>query len=210
MVVVSPVIAQASTARAHWGFNEPGSPPQTLVDDSGTTPPNNGTPHGGITGTGAGYVFDGTGKVVVPNAPTLNPGSVGFSFSVTLTTPLPARNTDFDVIRKGLASKSAGDYKLEILNVSGQARAFCVVRDSAGHAGRIRSDSGNLADGQQHRVTCSKTSTGVSVTVDDRSPITRTVSGGIGSVSNGDALSIGAKVEGGDPFKGTIWDATIS
>lgn len=50
--VATALPAQAQTAVADWNFDETGSPPPVLTDDSGTVPPNNGTPIGGSPETG--------------------------------------------------------------------------------------------------------------------------------------------------------------
>jgi hypothetical protein len=194
---------------AHWTFTEVGSPPSVLTDVSGNG--NDGTPQGGIVGDGTKYTFDGTGRVEVPDDPSLNPGTANFSYTVTFTTKLPASGTDFDVLRKGFASTSGGEYKVEVLNVNGVAKAFCLVKDTNKHVARIRGGGPTLADGRSHTITCSKTSTGVTIKVDGQSPKTRTVSGGLGSVSNGAPLTIGAKADsGGDWFIGTLSDASLS
>jgi hypothetical protein len=194
---------------AHWTFDEPGSPPASLIDTSGNG--NNGTPEGGVTGNGSAYTFDGrTGRVVVPDSPTLNPGTADFSYTVTFTTGLPAAGTDYDLLRKGVAATTGGEFKVEVLNINGVAKAFCLVKDLNKHVGSIRAGKTTLADGKSHTVTCAKTTTGVTITVDSLAPVTKTVSGGLGSVSNGSALTIGAKAgSGGDWFAGSVLEATL-
>jgi len=204
-----PPPAASTGFRALWTFTEIGSPPATLVDYSGHG--NDGTPHGGIVGDGTKYTFNGTGRVEVPSSSTLNPGTANFSYSVTFTTKLPASGTDFDILRKGFATTSGGEYKVEVLNVNGTAKAFCLVKDTNKHVGRIRGRGSTLADGKPHTITCSKTSTGVTIYVDGLTPRTRTVSGGLGSVSNTAPLTIGAKADsGGDWFIGTLSNASVS
>jgi hypothetical protein len=201
--------AEAATVRAHWGFNEPGTP-TTAFDDSGNN--NNGS-NTAIVGTGDGYTFNGSrSAVIVPNSPMLNPGTADFSFAVTLLTTLPAAGADYDIIRKGLASTSGGEYKIEIINVNGQAKALCLVKDAAKHVASLRwAPAGGLADGRQHTITCSKTSTGVTLQVDALAPRTKTNANGIGSISNTTSLFIGVKAaSGGDAFSGTLYDARVS
>jgi hypothetical protein len=201
--------AEAATARAHWGFNEPGTP-TTASDDSGNS--NNGT-NRAIVGTGDGYTFNGSSSaVIVPNSASLNPGTANFSFAVTLVTRLPAAGADYDIIRKGLSSTAGGEYKIEIINVKGQAKALCLVKDAAKHIASLRwAPAGGLADGRQHTITCSKTATGVTLQVDAFAPRTKTNANGIGSISNTTSLFIGVKTSsGGDAFEGTLYDARIS
>ena len=167
-----------------------------------------------VTGTGSGYVFNGTSsRVVVPDAASLDPGSADFSFGVTITmtTPPPQGDT-YDVLRKGLAGTKGGDYKLEITHVSGTARARCLVRDANKVVAAIVAPT-NLSDGRSHVVVCSKTSRGVTVTIDALAPRTKSVTS-LGSVSNASQLALGAKAEssastGFDWFKGRIDDAWL-
>jgi hypothetical protein len=201
--------AGAQGLRAHWALDEVGSPPPVATDDSGNG--NNGVPAGGVVGNGSAYTFDGTGRVVVPDAPSLNPGITDFSYSVSFTTTVPPVGNDFDLLRKGFTKTSGGEYKAEILDVNGAARAFCLVKDSQKHIGRIRFPKGDLADGNVHTITCSKTSTGLTITVDGFAPRTRTVTGGLGSVSNSASVILGAKTaSGGDDFIGSLLDVSIS
>jgi len=209
MAGVTAISAEAATVRAHWGFNEPGAP-TTALDDSGNN--NNGS-NKAIVGTGDGYTFNGSNSaVIVPTSTTLNPGAADFSFAVTLLTRLPAAGADYDIIRKGLASTSGGEYKIEIINVSGQAKALCLVKDAAKHVASLRwAPPGGLADGRQHTITCSKTSTGVTLQVDAFAPRTKTNPNGIGSISNTTSLFLGVKASaGGDAFSGTLYDARVS
>lgn len=199
------------TIRGAWLLDEPGSPP-TAFDSSGHG--NHGT-NQQITGTGTGYVFNGTGsRVVVPDSPSLDPGAADFSFGVTLvmTTPPTPIGETYDVLRKGISSTAGGEYKLEIKNVKGAARARCLVKDSTKVLAGIVAPT-NLANGVPHTVTCSKTSTGVSVRVDSLSPLTKSVTA-LGSTSNASPLGIGAKAEpsaktGFDWYLGLIEDAWV-
>ena len=200
--------AEASTLGGHWGFDEPGTP-TTAFDDSGNS--NNGS-NKAVVGTGDGYAFNGsTSSVVVANSPTLNPGTADFSFAVILQTNLPAAGTDYDLLRKGLASTPGGEYKIEIVSVNGQAKALCLVKDAAKHVASLRwAPAGGLADGRQHTITCSKTSTGVTMKVDTFAPRTKTNANGIGSISNSSPLFFGVKTaSGGDEFSGTLYDARV-
>lgn len=200
------VSAAAAPLGALWNLNEVES--GTAYDSSGNG--NNGANYN-VVGTGSGYVFNGyTSRVIVPDDASLDPGTADFSYSVTFTTSVPAANTDYDLLRKGIASTTGGEYKVEILNVHGQARAFCLVKDAAKVVASIRGTT-NLAGSAPHTITCSKTSTGVTMRVDALAPRTRTVTAGLGSVSNSDSLVLGAKAQtGGDWFDGTMLDAQVT
>jgi hypothetical protein len=217
VALVAPQASAASGYRAHWMLDETSG--STATDSSGNG--NNGTSYN-VVGSGSGYTFNGTNaRVVVPNAPSLNPGAADFSFGVTMTMttpPTPSKET-YDVLRKGLSTTKGGDYKLEIVNSSGKAQAHCVIRSYRSNGTKVLasvvSGGTTLADGQQHTVTCLKSSTGITVKVDARAPKTRTYAGGLGSTSNTSKLGLGAKAEatastGFDWFKGVLWDAWVS
>jgi hypothetical protein len=191
LVGLWPGIAHASVV-ADWEMTDVGSPPPTMTDSSGNN--NNGTVTGGVIGDGSTFTFDGTGVAVVPDTTALNP----FGANVTITavisfTQIPA--IDYDIVRKKPTGKSL-QYKMEI-NRAGRAKCF------------FTGDTGNSAitarpvlnDGKFHTITCTKTSSTIGVTVDGKA---KTKSVTIGSISNAQAISIGAKAGGGDDFVGSI------
>lgn len=207
--------AQAvSTERGHWELDE--TTGTVAADSSGLG--NDGESQDTV-GTGTGYVFNGTSaRVVVPHDDSLNPGAEDFSISVTVSlTQAPPAKESYDVLRKGLARTQGGHYKLEIKNAKGRAVARCMVKDADGNKAAIRSRSrasDDLADGEQHTITCAKTATGISLTVDAVAPRTRTVST-LGTVANDSDLGLGAKAEdttrtGFDWFLGTMYDASVA
>jgi hypothetical protein len=198
--------ALAVGERAVWHFDETSG--NTAFDSSGNG--NDGTAHD-VAMTGSGYDFNGSSSVVVvPTSSSLNPGTASFSFSVTFrSTVAPGPGLDYDLLRKGLTTTSGGEFKVEILNANGKARALCVVKDSAKKALQIRGST-NLTDGAVHTITCTRTSAGLTLVVDDLAP--KTKAGSTGSISNSAPLAIGAKAEGGaqaDWFDGTILDASV-
>ena len=202
--------------RAHWLLDEVGS--QTAVDSSGNG--NSGTNYN-VVGDGAGYTFNGVdSRVIVPTSATLNPGAANFAWGVTvsMTRPPSPLGETYDVLRKGLVTTKGGDYKLEVKNVSGKALARCVAKtirnDGTKVLAAIRGTT-TLADSRAHVVTCTKTSTSITLKVDSLSPRTKTFSGGLGSVSNTSNLALGAKAEstastGFDWFEGEIFDAWVA
>ena len=202
--------------RAHWTLDEISSP--TAVDSSGNG--NDGTNHN-VVGDGSGYTFDGQdSRVIVPSSPNLNPGFADFSWGVTLSMSSPPQplGETYDVLRKGLVTTKGGDYKFEVKNVKGKAVARCVSRSFRRNGTKVLATvqgPTNLADGHQHVVTCVKTSTSITLYVDALNPRTKSYSGGLGSVSNGSDLALGAKAEstattGFDWFAGEIYDAWVS
>jgi hypothetical protein len=212
----APRAVAAPTYRAHWTLDEVGS--RTAFDSSAS---GNDGANSNVTGNGSGYTFNGVNsRVIVPDAASLNSGTGDFSWGVTLTMtdpPTPKGET-YDLLRKGLAGAKGGDYKLEIMNAGGKAKARCVFNSILGNGKRAPSaimGTTSLADGRTHTVTCTKTATGITVAVDSLAPRTRTIAGGLGSVSNTYDLALGAKAEttaksGFDWFKGVLWDAWVA
>ena len=168
LVMSFPSLAAATTVVAQWDMDS--ALGDTMEDSSGNA--NNGTTHN-IVVSAAGYVFDGgTSKVVVPNSPTLNPGAADFSFSVQIqTSVVPAREMDYDLLRKGNVGTKGGEYKIELINVDGKAKALCVVKDSLKHSKTIRGGGPiDLADNKLHTITCTKTATSLSIKINSRAP----------------------------------------
>src|SRR4051794_1100397 len=216
-VLTPPASATTRTFRGHWKLDERKG---AVAHDS------SGHHHDGANfhiakKDGAGYTFNGkSSRVIVPNAGSLNPKSKAFSFGVKLKMnrgPRPAGES-YDVLRKGLVTTKGGDYKLEIENVRGEALAHCVVRSvRKNHTKVLASIFGttDLADRAFHTVTCSKTSTRLTLAVDSLPTRTQVPAGGLGSVSNGFDLGVGAKAEktaktGFDWFDGVIDNAWVA
>jgi hypothetical protein len=203
----------AGTNAAVWLMAETSG--TTMTDSSGNG--NDGvTSHVKMTGAN-GYVFDpaSRSKVVVASSPTLNPGAATLSYTVKLqSSHVPASGTDYDILRKGIASTTGGEYKLEIVRANGQGRAFCLVKDSRGVGASVRGTT-NVTDGRLHTITCTKTASGLTLKVDALTPRTTKVSSGLGSISNTRALVIGAKTptvtgSAGDWYNGALLQARIT
>ena len=111
---------------------------------------------------------------------------------------------DYDVIRKGLSTTKGGDWKIEVVNVSGQAIARCYLKGSTGSWQKTTGP--DLADGAFHTITCERHATTVVLSVDGRIwKSTKTV----GNLSNTAQVSIGAKAEGGDWLNGRLDEVSI-
>ena len=98
------------------------------------------------------------------------------------------------------------------MRVGGQGRAFCLVKDQRGVRASIRGTT-NVTDGHVHRLTCTKTASGLTLHVDALKARTTTVAE-LGSISNTSALVIGAKAPAatataGDWYHGALLDARI-
>lgn len=210
-----PSAAEATTTVAQWPMDDTFG--TTMTDSSGNA--NDGTTYNVVT-SGAGYIFDGsTSKVVVPDSPTLNPGSADFSFSVQVqTSVVPLIGTDYDVLRKGNVGTKGGEYKIEIIRAAGKARAICLVKDSLRHSATINGGGAtvkNLADNQWHTITCTKTASSLTIQIDSGAPVTKSVT--IGSISNNLPLLVGVKAidsadndQQGDWYNGAMRSATIT
>ena len=202
--------AMVGTIVAQWNMDETSG--TTMYDSSGNG--NNGTTTN-VVMTGAGYQFDGTSsKVVVKNSPSLIPQSNDFSFTVQFQTSIiPAQGTDYDLIRKGLGAATGGEYKLEIVYDRGIGKPKCVVADSLGHTASKRGNV-NVADGQVHTVTCTKSGTTLTQQVDSLAPMAAT--GSItGPITTTKPLTLGIKSATAtgttaDWYPGTIVNASVS
>jgi hypothetical protein len=204
-----PQVAGAATVSL-WHMNEHSG---TTMRDSGP-----GANKGSLTKVtrgrpgvfSPGYGFNGSTSIVKVNPrASLNPGSRDFSVTayVNFAAAPTAAVGDFDLARKGLSSTLGGGWKMEIVRGSGGTAgiASCHFKGSSGSA--TITDGPNLADGQWHAIMCAKTSGAVSLTVSGQ---TYTKSGAIGSVSNSAKLTLGAKLGGGDWFKGTMDEVSFS
>ena len=131
---------------------------------------------------GKAYGFTGSSYVSVPSASDLNPGKA-----------------DWDLIRKGKADTSGGEWKVEY-QPSGQA--------SCGFKGTTSSSLTRgpaLNDGKWHTVQCVKTSSTIKLIVDGQT-YSKTVS--VGAISNTAPVVIGAH-PGSEFFKGALDEASI-
>jgi TRAP-type mannitol/chloroaromatic compound transport system substrate-binding protein len=210
VAVAAPVLtlatpAQAATEVALWHMEDP----SVMTDASGN---NNGTPSGvtSVQGSsGNGYHFDKTDGVIVKDSPTLKPGTSDFSVTVHVrfTTPPSAAVGDYDLIRKGVSSTTGGEWKIEIFPGNNlTSPAFCLFKDTAKKVANIRGTK-NLADGAWHTITCAKTSTSITLTVDSA---TQSKAVSLGSISNSDPLGIGQKPGGGDQYVGDMDEVSIT
>jgi concanavalin A-like lectin/glucanase superfamily protein len=198
---------------ALWHMDETSG---TIMNDSVGT--NDGTLKNvtlGQTGfLGKAYKFNGsTSQIIVPTADALNPGSSDFTAKahVKFSVVPPPSVGDYDIIRKGFNSTPGGDWKMEILPVSGKGVASCHFKGSSASSTLTDSSGPSLADNQWHTISCKKTSTQLRLTIDGRL-LTKTVT--IGTISNTEGLNIGFKDDPSNPpqdwYKGTMDEVSIS
>lgn len=192
------VPASAATTIADWEMNE-GTTATTMLDSSGN----------GINGSigddvVTGYTFNGaTGyhwTYVKPNQPPanparlvtvadgrLNPGSSVYSVTVRFRTKVSFGN----IIQKGQSGTAGGYWKWQIPN--GQLTClFRGVINGSFVSKAVNSGTTKLNDGVWHTVTCTRTATGVTMTIDGGT--TRKASGWTGPISNTKPLVIGGKL----------------
>jgi hypothetical protein len=200
--------AQAATTSALWHMEET----TRLVDSSPNG--NNGTTTAITSVAGAvgkGYHFNGNNSVVtVPDAPSLDPGTATLRITARVKfTVVPSASVgDYDLVRKGLAGTAGGDWKMEIFPASKGSSvgpAYCLFQDANRATASIR-DTRNLADGKWHTITCTKTASAISVTVDG---VTRSKAVRLGTINNAKPVTIGAKPGGGDRYLGDMDEVRI-
>jgi hypothetical protein len=214
----SPALAQTTVGL--WRFEELTGP---AVDSSGNG--NNGTVNGGvIRGVpgyfGKAYQFPGqAASVSVPDSPSLRPGTRDFSFTVHLkTTVAPsAQVDDYDLIRKGLAGDAGGDFKMEVLRRSrvvsgvttyyGQTSCHWTGVLNGSKVQRTITNGPSVTDGKWHTLTCTRTGSTFSLTVDGQVWKATT---SLGSITPTRPLFIGAKdAAGNDQTTGTLDGITL-
>ena len=164
----------------------------------------------GVPGSsGTAYRFDGTSRVTVPDAASLDPGSDTFTVTshVKFTAmPTAAVGGDYDLVRKGLARTNGGYWKLEIYpnNSHTKAEGLCQMKGSINGVKIVNSPS-SLNDGAWHTITCEKTSSSVTLTVDGTSYRKQVT---VGSIANSDPLTIGADKNQDDVYSGDMDEVT--
>jgi hypothetical protein len=198
MLAVGLVIAAPASAAtlADWEMNEgPGA--HTMVDSSGHV---NGT-IGSAVKTGVqlqgatAYQWLFTSPTAPPPKPerlvqassaSLNPGSGTYSVTLRYLTTKHFGN----IVQKGQAGSKGGYFKLENPN----GRLNCVFRgvSSSGSFLRKAVESGVISDGTWHTVVCTRTPTGLTLTVDGS--VVATAKGSTGSISNPNPVTIGGKL----------------
>ena len=186
LVAVSGV-AWAATLQADWQMNETSGP---MIDSSGNE--NHGAPTD-VRRTGSRYVFNGsTSYVGVPDNDSLDPLEKDITLRARVrVTDAPMDDDSYDIVRKGLAGRPGGQYKMEIKRAADPTvgKLNCLFQGSGGTVNKVaRRD---IVDGNWHTLECIKTSTSVVARVDGRRGSTKT--GSVGSVSNPTNVLVGAK-----------------
>jgi Concanavalin A-like lectin/glucanases superfamily len=149
-----------------------------------------------------GYRFAGVGSIVtVPSSASLNPGAAAFSATVHVRTSTVTADDSDDLIRKGLSTNSKTFWKMELRpnSTHTSARVRCYFRGSTATASLYASRI--VTDGAWHTIQCFKDAGRIGVVLDGT---TRTKAATVGSITNGAALTIGAKSTTDDAYTGLL------
>src|SRR5215218_611751 len=186
LLLAAPSYADVLTG-ADWQMDETSG---QMIDSSGNN--NNGTPKD-VVRTGSAYVFNGsTSYVAVPDAGSLDPQGKDIKLTARIRVNGQALDDDsYDIVRKGLAGRPGGDYKMEIKRAADPTvgKLHCLFKGDGGTVDKVaRRD---IVDGNWHTLECIKTGTSVMARVDGKSGSTK--AGSAGSIANGSAVMVGAK-----------------
>jgi hypothetical protein len=172
---------------ADWQMNETSG---QMIDSSGNE--NNGDPTD-VRQTGSRYVFNGsTSYVAVPDSDSLDPLEKDITLRARVkVTDAPMDDDSYDIVRKGLAGRPGGDYKMEIKRAADPTvgKLHCLFQGSGGTVDKVA--RGDIVDGNWHTLECIKTGTSVVARVDGSAGSTK--AGSAGSISNPTNVMVGAK-----------------
>jgi hypothetical protein len=187
LLLAAPSYADVLLTGADWQMDETSG---QMIDSSGNN--NNGTPKD-VVRTGSAYVFNGsTSYVAVPDAGSLDPQAKDIKLTARIRVNGQALDDDsYDIVRKGLAGRPGGDYKMEIKRAADPTvgKLHCLFKGDGGTVDKVaRRD---IVDGNWHTLECIKTSTSVVARVDGKSGGTK--AGSAGSIANPTNVMVGAK-----------------
>ena len=220
VLVLGPVAAGASQ-RLRYRFETVSNPVTTVVDDSGkghtgTVQSANGgvvVPVTGYEGQGVQFpaLCTGTGcphaNLSAPDAADLNPGTALFTFGARVRLTLADLTADHgsNIVQKGLSSTP--QWKLQ-LDDAVTGKPSCVVRTTDGTQAIIVKASVGVADGTWHKVSCQRTSTTLTILVDNIARGSALLPATYDISPVGQPVGIGAKGTGSnnDQFHGAIDD----
>jgi hypothetical protein len=187
LLLAAPSYADVLLTGADWQMNETSG---QMIDSSGNN--NNGDPTD-VRQTGSRYVFNGsTSYVLLPDAGSLDPQGKDIKLTARIRVNGQALDDDsYDIVRKGLAGRPGGDYKMEIKRAADPTvgKLHCLFKGDGGTVDKVaRRD---IVDGNRHTLECIKTSTSVVARVDGKSGGTK--AGSAGSIANPTNVMVGAK-----------------
>jgi hypothetical protein len=187
LLLAAPSYADVLLTGADWQMNETSG---QMIDSSGNN--NNGTPTD-VRQRGSRYGFNGsTSYVLVPDSDSLDPEESDITLSASVkVTDAPMDDDSYDIVRKGLAGRPGGDYKMEIKRAADPTvgKLHCLFKGDEGTVDKVARH--DIVDGNWHRLDCIKTRTSVVASVDGKSGSTK--AGSAGSISNASNVMVGAK-----------------
>jgi hypothetical protein len=154
---------------------------------------------------GRAFRFSGDpSRVEVPHARSLLAGTKKWTISlrVRFAAAPSAATGDYDLIRKGLGTSPGGDWKVEILQTG---KAMCFGQGASGHV--LLTGGPNIANNAWHTILCVQTATNIKLFVDGVQVGSK--NGTIGTISNTETLTIGAKIIDGDQYAGDLDEVSI-
>jgi len=192
LATAGPAGAATTQVVARYDMNEtPGS--AVLVDGSGNGL--NGTIGSHVVLNGSYHSFPnikrGNGGTIDPqhldvvNSARLNPGTADFTVTVRLRIPSIAASAG-NVMQKGQTGTKGGFWKIQLDD--GKGRILCDFVSPTGSGGVWSAQV--IADNRWHTVTCQRSATQVSTTVDG---ITTRIAHAVGDIANTVPLTIGGK-----------------
>jgi hypothetical protein len=152
----------------------------------------------GVSRRGAQFPRRGRAIVQIANRKGLNPKHRSFIFGAAVRVGPKQATTGSNIVQKGYYNQAGGQWKLQLAS----GVPVCVI---FGDAGRIKAVARrDVADGHWHRVSCARTSTGVTVWVDGKRA--GTVNGLTGGIANDSPIKIGGKklAAGNKQFRGRV------
>ncbi|RKH61231.1 laminin G domain-containing protein [Corallococcus llansteffanensis] len=222
VLLLGPLTAGAVSQKLRYKFELVSDPVTTVVDDSGKG--HTGTAQGSNGGTvvietpgyeGQGVRFPavcvGTtcpkAAITAADAVSLNPGTALFSFGARVRVTLAELSADHgsNLVQKGLSTTP--QWKLQ-LDDAVAGKPSCVVRTTGGTGAVIVKSSVGIADGTWHKVTCQRTSTTLTILIDNVARGSAVLASTYDINPAGQPLTIGAKSVGNnnDQFHGAIDD----
>jgi concanavalin A-like lectin/glucanase superfamily protein len=153
----------------------------------------------GIRGRGSQFPHRGRAIIQIANRKSLNPRSRGFVFGAALRLGPTRAASRSNIVQKGYYNQAGGQWKLQL--ASGGV-PVCVIY---GDAGRIKAVARHgVGDGRWHRVSCARTSTGVTVWIDGKHA--GRVDGLTGRIANDSPVRVGGKkvTAGNKQFRGRL------
>jgi hypothetical protein len=193
-LLATPGMASAATTSGLWNMDEPAGS-RTMTDSSGNglhgtvgSDVRTGVVVAGATGYRFPFILPNKPPprpehlVQVPSNPRLNPDRGTYAVTVRYRTTQNFGN----ILQKGQNGTPGGYWKFEQPN----GIVACLFKDSSGRQRAVRSRTA-LNDGNWHTVTCVRTATSLTLTVDGVRH--SRLAAATGTIANANELSIGGK-----------------